>query len=70
MFIHDNYMNAYDLQHDFAHTTGFVDEDLDCLVIYVCEPNISHWPDLNRLLHLLLFHFSVFNDLIEEADCA
>lgn len=22
-------MNAYDLQHDFAHTTGFVDEDLD-----------------------------------------
>ena len=29
MFIHDNYMNLYDLPHDFAHTTGFVDEDLD-----------------------------------------
>ena len=22
-------MNAYDFAHDFAHTTGFVDEDLD-----------------------------------------
>ena len=29
MFIHDNFMNAYDFTHDFAHTTGFVDEDLD-----------------------------------------
>ena len=29
MFIHDNYMNLYDFPHDFAHTTGFVDEDLD-----------------------------------------
>ena len=29
MYIHDNYMNAYDFAHDFAHTTGFVDEDLD-----------------------------------------
>ena len=29
VYIHDNYMNAYDFQHDFAHTTGFVDEDLD-----------------------------------------
>ena len=28
-FIHANYMNAYDLMHDFAHTTGFQDEDLD-----------------------------------------
>ena len=28
-FIHDNYMNLYDFPHDFAHTTGFVDEDLD-----------------------------------------
>ena len=22
-------MNAYDFRHDFAHTTGYVDEDLD-----------------------------------------
>ena len=22
-------MNAYDFAHDFAHTTGYVDEDLD-----------------------------------------
>jgi len=22
-------MNLYDFPHDFAHTTGFVDEDLD-----------------------------------------
>jgi len=22
-------MNAYDFHHDFAHTTGYVDEDLD-----------------------------------------
>ena len=29
MFIHDNMMHIYDFQHDFAHTTGFVDEDLD-----------------------------------------
>ena len=29
VFIHDNYMNAYDFAHDLAHTTGFVDEDLD-----------------------------------------
>jgi len=29
MFLHDNYMNQYDFYHDFAHTTGFVDEDLD-----------------------------------------
>ena len=29
IFIHDNMMNAYDIYHDFAHTTGFVDEDLD-----------------------------------------
>lgn len=29
MFLHDNYMNMYDFPHDFAHTTGFVDEDLD-----------------------------------------
>ena len=28
-FIHDNYMNAYDISHDFAHTTGYVDEDMD-----------------------------------------
>jgi len=28
-FIHDNYMNSYDFAHDLAHTTGFVDEDLD-----------------------------------------
>ena len=28
-YIHDNYMNAYDIYHDFAHTTGFVDEDMD-----------------------------------------
>merc|ERR1712151_664970 len=24
-----NFMNAYDFTHDFARTTGFVDEDLD-----------------------------------------
>lgn len=29
MFLHDNYMNQYDFAHDLAHTTGFVDEDLD-----------------------------------------
>ena len=29
MFLNDNYMNLYDFPHDFAHTTGFVDEDLD-----------------------------------------
>ena len=29
MFRYDNYMNLYDFQHDFAHTTGFVDEDHD-----------------------------------------
>ena len=29
VYIHDNYMNAYDISHDFAHTTGYVDEDLD-----------------------------------------
>ena len=29
VFIHDNYMNAYDFQHDFTHTIGYVDEDLD-----------------------------------------
>ena len=29
MFQHDNMMHLYDLPHDFAHTTGFVDEDLD-----------------------------------------
>ena len=29
MFIHDNYMNYYNFENDFAHTTGFVDEDLD-----------------------------------------
>ena len=28
-FIHDNMMNVYNFEHDFAHTTGFVDEDLD-----------------------------------------
>ena len=28
-FIHDNYMNMYDFEHDFAHNTGFVDEDHD-----------------------------------------
>lgn len=28
-FIHDNMMNAYDFHHDFAHTTGYIDEDLD-----------------------------------------
>ncbi len=22
-------MNVYDIEHDFAHTTGYVDEDLD-----------------------------------------
>ena len=29
MYLHDNMMNAYDFPHDFAHTTGYVDEDLD-----------------------------------------
>lgn len=29
MFLHDNYMNMYDFQHDAAHTLGYVDEDLD-----------------------------------------
>ena len=29
VYIHDNYMNVYDFEHDFAHTTGYVDEDLD-----------------------------------------
>ena len=29
MVIHDNYMNAYDFHHDYAHTTGYFDEDLD-----------------------------------------
>ena len=29
MFIHDNYMNSYDFHHDFIHTFGYVDEDLD-----------------------------------------
>lgn len=29
MFLHDNYMNAYDFQHDAMHTLGHVDEDLD-----------------------------------------
>jgi len=29
MFLHDNYMNAYDFPHDVAHTTGYIDEDLD-----------------------------------------
>jgi len=28
-FIHDNYMNQYNFEHDFAHTTGYIDEDLD-----------------------------------------
>ena len=28
-FIHDNMMNVYNIQDDFAHTTGYVDEDLD-----------------------------------------
>ena len=28
-FIHDNMMNLYNFEHDFAHTTGYVDEDLD-----------------------------------------
>ena len=26
-------MNAYDFPHDFAHTTGFVDEDMDYDVV-------------------------------------
>ena len=29
MFLHDNYMNAYDFPHDAAHTLGYIDEDLD-----------------------------------------
>ena len=29
MFLHDNYMNQYDFTHDMAHTTGYIDEDLD-----------------------------------------
>ena len=29
VYIHDNYMNAYDFMHDVAHTTGYVDEDMD-----------------------------------------
>lgn len=29
MFLHDNYMNMYDFRHDYAHTIGYVDEDLD-----------------------------------------
>ena len=29
MFLHDNYMNMYDFQHDAAHTLGYIDEDLD-----------------------------------------
>jgi hypothetical protein len=29
MFLHDNYMNMYDFQHDAAHTLGYYDEDLD-----------------------------------------
>jgi len=29
MFLHDNYMNAYDFPHDIAHTLGYYDEDLD-----------------------------------------
>ena len=28
-FFHTNYMNLYNFEHDYAHTTGFVDEDLD-----------------------------------------
>ena len=29
VFIHDNYMNAYDFIHDVSHSFGYVDEDLD-----------------------------------------
>ena len=29
MFVHDNYQNMYDFPNDYAHTIGFVDEDLD-----------------------------------------
>ena len=29
VFIHDNYMNVYNFESDYAHTTGYVDEDLD-----------------------------------------
>ena len=28
-FIHDNYMNFYNFEHDFAHSVGYIDEDLD-----------------------------------------
>ena len=29
MFVHDNYQNAYDFPHDYLHTVGYHDEDLD-----------------------------------------
>ena len=28
-FIHDNFSHIYDFEHDYAHTTGYYDEDLD-----------------------------------------
>ena len=67
-----NQVNSGNCLSSLSELSGvkFVDEDLHCLVIYVCESNISHWPDHNRLLHLFLLHFSVFQDLIEEANCA
>ena len=29
MFNHDNMQHAYDFVHDYTHTTGFPDEDMD-----------------------------------------
>ena len=28
-FVHDNYMNSYDVDHDMVHSIGYRDEDLD-----------------------------------------